>query len=248
MANLLFRPADLLNEIGALQGIAERFLDRTSPYRLEELSGEIQGLNASGGKAILEIPKGRALRTRVSEGEFEPRNKKKSARRVYGSITGIWEVEAAKHVIPDPNRPNKKQPKPTMLIGFTGKASTAFEVMDKATGETVACWKMELGDASSPGCFFHTFTSADPGFPVPRHPNVFATPMSAIGFALGELFQSAWEECVSGIADHPNRWRSIQSKRFEALLRWQLEQVTKTNADPWCSVKLARPSEWLFLE
>jgi hypothetical protein len=245
MANLLFRPADLLNELSALQGLAGRFLDRTSPYKLEELTREIQGLQAHGGKYTIEIPGTRPLRTRVSNGEFEPPNKK-SARRVYGSITGIWEVEATKHAIPDPNRPNKKS-KSTMLIGFTGKASTVFEVKVEASGDTVACWKMELGDANSPGCFFHTFASADHAFPVPRHPNVFATPMSAIGFALGELFQGAWEESVSGTNDAPNRWRSIQAKRFKALLDWQLKLVAKTTSSPWCSLKAAKPDSALFL-
>ena len=245
MANLLFRPAELLNELSALQGLAARFLDRASPYKLEELTDEIQGLQARGGTYTLEIPELRPLKTRVSQGEFEPPNKK-SARRVYGSITGIWEVEAAKHPLRDPDRPNKKA-KPTMLIGFTGKASTVFEVKDEASGETVACWKMEIGDANSPGSFFHTFASADHAFPVPRHPNVFATPMSAIGFALGELFQGAWEETVSGTNDAPNRWRSIQAKRFKALLGWQLEQVAKTTSSPWCSLKVAKPSNGLFL-
>jgi len=245
MANLLFRPAELLNELSALQGLAARFLDRASPYKLKELSDEIQGLQARGGTFTLEIPKPRPLKTRVSEGEFEPPSKN-SARRVYGSITGIWEVEAVKHILQDADRPNKK-PKPTTLIGFTGKASTVFEVKDEESEETLACWKMELGDANSPGCFFHTVASADHGFPVPRHPNVFATPMSAIDFALGELFQRGWEEAVSGTSDAPNRWRSIQSKRFKALLKWQLEQVEQTTSSPWCSLKVARPAKTLFL-
>lgn len=245
MANLLFRPAELLNELSALQGIATKFLDRTSPYRLDELTNDIQGLQVRRGKHTLEIPELRPLKTRISEGEFEPPNKK-STRRVYGSITGIWEVEAAEHAIPDPARPNKK-PKPTMLIGFTGKASTVIEVIDDASREIVASWKMEFGDANSPGCFFHTFASADHGFPVPRHPNVFATPMSAIGFALSELFQGAWEQTVSGTSDAPNRWRSIETKRFKALLGWQLQQVGKTNSSPWCSLKVAKPARDLFL-
>lgn len=245
MANLLFEPTQLLNELSALQDLAAKFLDRTSPYDLAELKSGIEGLRARGGTYTLEIPELRPLRTRVSQGEFEPPNKK-SARRVYGSITGIWEVEAAKHARHDPDRPAKKR-KPTMLIGFTGKASTVFEVKDKESEKTVACWKMELGDASSPGCFFHTFASADPAFPVPRHPNVFVTPMSAIGFALGELFQGDWEATVSGTSHAPNSWRSIQRNRFKALLEWQLEQVETTTSSPWCSLKVAKPSKELFL-
>lgn len=245
MANLLFKPTELQKELSALQDLAAKLLDRKSPYKLEELTGEIQGLRARGGKYTLEIPKQRPLKTRVSRGEFEPPNKR-STRRVYGSITGIWEVEAAMYPISDPGRPHKK-PKPTMLIGFTGKASTVFEVKDEASDSIVACWKAELGDANSPGCFFHTFASSDQGFPVPRHPTVFVTPMSAIGFALGELFQSAWEESVSGTTHAPNQWRTLQAKRFKALLNWQLDQVAKTTSSPWCSLKVAKPHNALFL-
>lgn len=245
MANLLFRPAELLREISALQDLAAKFLDRTSPYQLEELAGEIRGLQTSGGTHTLQIPIARPLRTRVSTGEFEPPHKN-SSRRVYGSITGIWAVEATKYPITDPARPNKKG-KPTMLIGFTGKASTVFDVKDEATGDTIACWKMELGDANAPGCFFHTFASADHKFPVPRHPNLFATPMSAIGFALGELFQGDWEQTVSGTTYAPSEWRTIQTKRLTALLGWQLEQVAKTTSSPWCSLKVAKPDNALFL-
>lgn len=245
MANLLFQPTELLEELHALQDLAGRFLHQASPYRLEELRADIEGLRTQGGTYTLEIPEKRPLKTRVSQGEFEPPNKR-SARRVYGSITGIWEVEAAEYALPNPDRPHKK-PRPRKLIGFSGKASTVFEVKDEACEETVACWKMELGDANSPGCFFHTFASTDHSFPVPRHPNVFATPMSAIDFALGELFQKDWEEAVSGMTDAPNRWRSIQAKRFKALLNWQLAQVEHTTSSPWCSLKAAKPDIDIFL-
>ena len=245
MANLLFQPAELVNELVALNGVAARFLDRTSPYQLVELLDDIKGLMTVGGTYILEIPEERPLKTRVSEGEFEP-STKTSVRRVYGSITGIWEVETANHRIRDPQRPNKKV-NPTRLIGFTGKASTVFEVKDEASGDSLARWKIELGDASSPGCFFHTFSSSDHGFPVPRHPNVFATPMSAIGFALGELFQDAWEQTLSGSTDAPNRWRSIEADRLKALLKWKLTQVENSTSSPWCDLKAAKPPKDLFL-
>jgi hypothetical protein len=246
MANLLFHPTELLNEVKALKELAERFWDRTSLYSLEELTGEIQGMLMRRGSHTLEIPEDRPLKTRVSRGEFEPLSKRKSTRPIYGSITGIWEVNAVERSIVDPSRPNKKA-KSTMLIGFVGKASTVFEVRDVETKEVVACWKMELGDAGSPGCFFHTFASVDEGFPVPRHPNVFATPMSAIGFALSELFQHGWEQAVSGTSDAPNRWRSIQSRRLVALLNWQLTKVAHSTSSPWCSLKLAKPPPELFL-
>ena len=245
MANLLFSKSELISELQALQEVADKFLDWTSPYNLAELLGEIKGLNVRAGKQILKIPKERPLKTRVSTGEFEPPNKR-SARRVYGSITGIWEVEAVSSSKQERKRAGNKD-NPAVLIGFTGLASTVFEVEDVESGDMLAKWKMELGDASSPGCFFHTFASSDHGFPVPRHPNLFATPMSAFGFALGELFQAAWMETLSGATDAPNRWRSIQAKRLKALFEWKLTQVENSTSSPWCDLKAAKPHSDLFL-
>jgi hypothetical protein len=245
MANLLFHPAHLLSEIEALNGLSASFLDATS-YQLEQIGGDIRGLvTQSGGSLTLEIPEDRPLRTRVSEGEFEPATKS-TTRRVFAEISGIWEIEAAKHKVTNRERPRKKA-KDTLLIGFTGLASTVISVYNDGGGERVACWKMELGDVNAPGCFFHTFSSADPGFPVPRHPNVFPTPMSAIEFALGELFQDRWERVVSGATDPPQRWCSIQAKRLSNLLEWQAELVQMATVSPWVAMKRAKPPQDLFL-
>jgi len=245
MANLLFRSAELLSEIEALRKLSAKFLDPTS-FQLKQLADDIQGLvTQRGGRFTLEIPMDRPLRTRVSTGEFEPAGKA-SNRRVFAEITGIWEIEAAKHKVKDPDRPRKKA-KEKLLIGFTGLASTMISVYDKRCAEPIACWQMDLGDESAPGCFFHTFTSADHGFPVPRHPNVFPTPMSAIGFTLGELFQDGWERVVSGATDPPQRWRSIQGRRLKALLEWQIGLIADTTASPWLALKAAKPAAELFV-
>ncbi len=245
MANLLFRPDNLLSEIEALRGLAASFLDPTS-FQLEQLAGDIRGLvTQKTGSMTLEIPRDRPLRTRVSTGEFEPAEKS-SKRPVFAKVTGIWEIEAAYHKLTSRDRPGKKT-KPTLLIGFTGLASTEITVYDEGAEKPIAYWKMEVADANAPGCFFHTFAPADHGFPVPRHPNVFPTPMSAIGFTLGELFQAGWEQAASGSTDPPQRWRSIQSKRLKALLEWQIELVEEATASPWFAIKMAKPAAKIFV-
>lgn len=81
MANLLFRPNELLSEIEALKGLSASFLHPTS-YQLEQLAGDIRGLvTQKEGSLTLEIPVERPLRTRVSVGEFEP----KARLRIVGS-------------------------------------------------------------------------------------------------------------------------------------------------------------------
>lgn len=245
MANLLFHPAELQSEVEALKHLSAAFLDPTS-YQLAELASDIQGLVTAGsGSLTLEIPKDRPLRTRISVGEFEPPHKG-SGRRVFAEVSGIWEVDCAKRKAKDPERPGKKV-KERLFIGFTGLASTVVSICDEGQIEPVALWKMELGDASAPGCFFHTFASADHGLPVPRHPNLFPTPMSAIEFALGELFQAGWEKAVSGTTDPPQRWRSIQGGRLTKLLTWQMGLVANATASPWLALKVERPAAELFV-
>lgn len=245
MANLLFHPADLQNEIEALRQLSAAFLAPTS-FQLAELAKDIQGLVTEGrGSLTLEIPVDRPLRTRVSVGEFEPPNKG-SNRRVFAEVSGIWEVDCAKRKVKDRDRPGKKE-KEKLFIGFTGLASTMVSIRDQGATQPVALWKMELGDANAPGCFFHTFASADHGFPVPRHPNLFPTPMSAIEFVLGELFQAGWEKAVSGATDPPQRWRSIQKARLTKLLEWQMELVDNATASPWLALKAIRPAADLFV-
>lgn len=246
MANLLFRPKELLSEVDSLQKLAARFLDLASPFQLDQLAGELRGLvTQKRGPMTWEIPEDRPLRTRVSQGEFETAGRS-SNRRVYAEVTGIWVIEAAGAEQFHLDRSKRKTMPPT-LIGFTGRASTVITVFDEDEADPIAHWKMELGDARAPGCFFHTHFASDDSFPVPRHPNVFPTPMSAIGFVLGELFQGEWEEVVSGATDPPNRWRSIQGKRLKALLQWQLAQVDQATSSPWVSMKVAKPAAAIFL-
>ncbi len=245
MANLLFRPSDLRTEIEALCGLAASFLDPRS-FQLEQLAGDIRGLETQKtGTMTLEIPRDRPLRTRVSTGEFEPANKS-SNRRVFAKVTGVWEIEASRHRLKNPDRPGKKA-KPTLLIGFIGLASTVITVYDEGAKEPIACWKMELGDAKAPGCFFHTFASADHSLPVPRRPNVFPTPMSAIGFTLGELFHADWDRALSGSGYPPRRWCSIQKERLKSLLEWQMALVENATASPWFAIKLAKPAAEIFV-
>ncbi|MEZ4322521.1 MAG: hypothetical protein R3F61_33955 [Myxococcota bacterium] len=242
MCHLLFGPDDLLDELQTLKSMVGPFTAPESTYQLAELEAQIKGLIAEGPGATcqLAIPTGRPWRTRISEGEFEPPAKKCNT-TVYAEVTGTWSTAL---VIDDPQKKVSKQKR---RIAFTGVASTAIKVFEATSGEAVALWKMELGDANSPGCYFHTHAGSRPSFPVPRHPSLFATPMAAIGFALGELFQGAWDEAVQGTTGAPNRWRSIQKRRMKKLLEWALSEVESTTSSPWMSIKAAKPPPALFV-
>jgi hypothetical protein len=243
---LWFDPSSFLREIKSLQQLIRQYLEPGSVPLLSLWEEEIKGLMVQGGQLPLRIPEGEPLQTRVSKGEFEP-PEKSSSRPVFGRITGIWEIEILEVKVPDPVRPNKKA-KSRKVLNVTGKASTEFKVLDARDESCLAWWKMELGNAESPGFFFHTFASPDPKFPVPRHPNLFATPMAAIGFAVGELFHAAWEQSVKRDIDAARYWRSLQKDRLEKLLDWQLRVVQGTRtSSPWCRLRQAKPDKGLFL-
>ncbi|MEQ8457643.1 MAG: hypothetical protein RLO52_08785 [Sandaracinaceae bacterium] len=246
MANLFFRPDELLSEIEALRQLCAGFLAPDS-FQLQELAGDIRGLKEQkSGRLTLEIPEDRPLMTKPSEGQFE-RAPRSSGRSVVAKVTGKWDVKIVKTKVPDQSRPNKKA-RELLLLDFVDRASTVIHVVDEGGTDPIACWKMELGISSSPGCFFHTFASGDANFPVPRHPNLFPTPMSAIGFVLGELFQDEWEQEVSKAGfDPPQRWRSIQSRRLLALFAWQMELAKAATASPWYAIKAGKPLPSIFL-
>ncbi len=236
---MLFKPQELRNELQSLKELATPLLDRSTIDLLDRIDSDLAGLLTSGGDTTIEIPQNRPLRTRLSEGEFEPPSKN-CGRRIYGEITGKWEVSLKKG--------GKK--KKTKSVEFCGVASTVIKLFDEGNGaDAIATWKIEIGDADAPGCYFHTHAGASsPDLPVPRHPSLFATPMAAIAFALGEVFQEAWEDAVSGTAYHPNQWRSIQKRRLTALLKWKLQKIETTTSSPWLSLKSETPSPELFLQ
>lgn len=241
MGHLLFQPAEFLSELQALKAMVGPFVGSTSAYRLDELEKDLEGLLANGGGPYkLAIPKERPWRTRVSEGEFEPKGRNCN-RQVYGEVCGVWSVSVA---VVDANKKKAKQKK---LLAFTGIASTVVTVVDAESEVPIATWHMDLGDAGSPGAYFHTHAGSDDDFPVPRHPNLCATPMAAIAFMLGELFQDAWDDTVQGTTDPPNRWRSIQKRRLALMLGWAAGEVERATSSPWMALKAAKPPPELFL-
>lgn len=246
MSHLLFTPDDFIQELQALTDLSRSFLNRELSFDLSALT---DGLKLLKGNPLtsqpFEIPFDRPIVTRASTGEFEPK-RKTSSRQVAGEITGIWEIGHFQRPYAKENRKGRKR-RQVYFFGFTGKASTVLKVRDLSSNAIIASWKMELGSVASPGCFFHTFASEDETFPVPRHPSVFATPMAAMAFLLGELFQDDWKRAVSGGSGAATIWRSIQLRRLKAILGWQLQCVDESDSSPWCDLKCAKPNEFLFI-
>ena len=171
---------------------------------------------------------------------------------IYARISGKWELQPVIRVKKGSRR----------KIQFVGKASTVVELWEKdcmwreeqKDARRVSKWRMELGAHDSPGCYFHIQVLGDrdePPFPksipIPRLPSPFVTPMAAVEFVLGELFQDKWERAASLPRDPQRRWRSIQMERWTSMLKWQEEALTQGSSSPWMNLKKAKPRDDLFL-
>ena len=116
-------------------------------------------------------------------------------------------------------------------------------------------WRIEIGAHDAPGCYFHIQIlgdSSEPPFPkdipIPRLPSPFVTPMAAVEYVLGELFQDEWEDKTTGTQNHHRDWKAIQCQRWRNLLRWQEKKaLTGDSSSPWMNLKAAKPPDDLFV-
>ncbi len=243
---LLFAFRDLVEEIQILQDISSPLIDSRFSHVLRQLGEDLEGLwDAAAHRAFRwEL---REIRTVVSEGEYEP-GSRRGARRVAASVSGTWDVR--------PEGPSARKPKERQkrLIKFSGIASTRVRFLDADDGASIGMWRMELGDANSPGCYFHVQVLGDqeaPPFPksvsVPRLPSLFVTPMGAIEYVLGELFQDRWAKIAAESTGNVQRWIALQKRRLMRLLDWQRATVEKSLMSPWMALKAAKPEPDMFL-
>jgi hypothetical protein len=80
-----------------------------------------------------------------------------------------------------------------------------------------AVWRFEIGDPHHPGTLFHSQvdwpTVDDRRLEVPRLPSIVLTPVEALDFLLGELFQVRWPQEQLGAG-----WQSTQRARLLKFL------------------------------
>jgi len=247
-SGLEFSFEEFLAEIGAMGGLAKSLLTPDSVQALKRFektvryfgeqqtdrpySLELRGLGGADG-----------IRTRFSAGEYEKGERK--GRKVSAELRSIWKV------VPVATKGKKR---PRSHFRLAGQASTSISINDNG-GEILARWQMDIAHERSPGCYFHIQVAQDcdePPFPawlpVPRFPSLLVTPMGALDFVLGELFQDLWLKRTSAGGYAAQRWRSIQTKRWEHLLEWHLDRVRDIGetCSPWLSIKNAQPPAELF--
>lgn len=244
---LQFLRRELVEETAALKNMAAKLLAPSGDQVLAGLGSQIDAIpeRSAGGSHEIRL---RPLHTRPTR-DYEP-GSKSGGSAIYAKITGIWEVRSV----------GGKRPK--TKVSFTGKASTVVELWPaecpwgEETEETsrLAKWQIELGAYDSPGCYFHVHLGdrdAPPfpkSIPIPRLPSPFVTPMSAVEYVLGELFQDIWERRAAENRHHQQRWRTIQHQRWLSLLEWQKKALTEGGSSPWMNLKGAKPPADMFLK
>lgn len=241
---LLFSFAKMESEIENLRLSAEAFLERESFDRLiPQWKRDLITFRGRppGTSSTWQIHEQQPFQTILSDGKFD----RKAGLRVFARISGIWEL-----FLPKEN-PNPKKGSLRDNFVLNGLASTRISIwkLEGAAETEIARWTVEVGDAVSPGCHFHSQIPLEEegcgmfpkSLPIPRLPTLLVTPMDALEFALAELFQKDWQRHSSKNTNSQKIWASCQRRRLENLLKWYLECI-KSSTGPWTALKLGKPA------
>ena len=249
MAGLLFRYRELVEETEALMRMARPFLAAEGRGVLDTLKDDLERIGGRTTDRVQELEL-HALRTQPTR-DYEA-GTRSGGQDIYALIKGKWELKSI----------GRKGP--TRKVAFVGKASAVIELWPEdcfrremhERSNRLAMWRIELGAEDAPGCYFHTQVLGDrdelpfpKAVPIPRLPSPFVTPMAAVEFALGELFQDRWQEEARRARDPQRRWRSIQQQRWANLLTWQYDLITRHASSPWVeSFPSEQSSPWIDLK
>lgn len=254
---LEFEFQEIDREISALEVLAANYLDPSGPTVLDRARETLRQIRRSHHyeAQAWTIPVDAPLRSKVSEGRFEPAAK--SGPPVFAELSSKWEIA------PIPRKRRKYgDVKEFRLSGIASSRIAIRSGSPDNPGRNLSIWRMEIADDNSPGCYFHVQIADDepylPGddgdalcypkwLPVPRIPIFLATPLLAFEFALGELFQDDWPRELARESTAAQDWRPIQRRRLMSLLRWQHGVVRDEQGSPWLALKKLLPPADLFI-
>jgi len=251
MAGLRFAFQEVIDEIDAVSHMARSFL---SPEGVEIVLPQLKqslenirdyGLGNSGTWGIEEnLP----LLTVPSRGEYERDGR--GGESIVAEITSKWDIA--------PEGLRSKKSRRSRTFSIAGTATTRIRLLSHPIQDKrlqLAMWRMEIGDDHSPGCHFHLQVLGQEEalpvpntLPIPRLPGFPFSPLLAIEFVLGELFQDRWPQ-AAGVESHQSqRWRRIQRKRLLRYLEWQLRGLAESGGSPLTLLKALKPEPGLFME
>jgi hypothetical protein len=249
---LRFSFAAMEHEIENMRLLARPFL---TPKSFEQVipqwKEELRSLkhNPTAALRTWTLAENNPIQTKLSEGHYEP-GRREGGLHVYGTLSATWGIRA--------ERRGNRSSRTAEFFMLCGIASTKIRVWSEEDEEDpveVARWTLEVGDQRSPGCHFHTQIDLDPEdrkFPealsVPRFPGYLHTPMDALDYLIGELFQDKWYECTSAESDSVRNWNGCQKPRLVKLLEWHRQKFNEATGSPWATFKRQKPQEDLFFD
>lgn len=238
----------MVNELEAFSHIAEKFIATESRQVLSQFKGTLETYRdqPTQHKFDWQIRPANPLRTTVSPGGYEMGSK--GAHHIFAEIDALWRIQRV---------PGKKKNDRSEFFKLVDIGSTRVRLFCVPQGKKpkreIAMWRMEVGDAQSPGCHFHTQILGEQSrfpFPkslsIPRLPGLLLTTAAVTEFVLAELFQEDWAKHVSADTPHLQRWAPIQNKRLKKMLNWELGLLNK-GGSPWTTLKRNKPDESLFI-
>ena len=225
-------------EVDSMSRISRRFMDPGADRVFRQLLTSLDQIVNSRHPARWEASHGSPLVTCPSR-EYEPGGE--TAFAVRGEVSWTWDIS--------PLHLRAKPKSPPDAFDVNGIASTSIRIRKTGADNAVlVTWRVELGAVDSPGCYFHSHLSDE--LSIPRIPSLFVTPMAALEFLLGELFQDRWAEHVSRDNDEIRFWRSTQVNSFVRVLEWKRKKIESGVGSPWIALKRAKPEavDGLFAE
>ncbi|MEI8020239.1 MAG: hypothetical protein WCH39_18710 [Schlesneria sp.] len=231
-ASIQFRFSDFLEEIRSVQKITAReFMDPSAEGIFQQILANLQMIQEAGGSitSAWEVQEQTPLKTKLSTSWDRGG---KASFPIFASLSWKWEI--------NPNTTSKSRRQSDSFM-VTGKASLVIKFLRQDDSTPLAEWKIDLGAVDSPGCYFHTHLAKS--ICVPRLPSLFVTPMDALEFVLGELFQEDWEKHASSESYDVQFWRSEKRKLLGRVLDWKKKQIQNGTGSPWVQLKRAKPSD-----
>jgi len=259
---LQFRISEFRDELRVLSEIAGPFLAPGGSKVLDHLTNQVSGLWAAapGTPVILQIDPSWPLETIPSDGAHDHHG---------GSLfNSLWCRITLRWTVAPIGQPTKN-PAGTRAFEIAGEASTVIELLvdpweneaQSIPGEEtkVASWRMEVGNLNeegnaAPGPLFHIQLPENPTgdlqlwphwLSVPRLHCAPVTPMTAIEFALTEVFGHRWAEHVASPGTQKSsleRWGRIQELRLLEYFKWQRDVIEKSSfGTPLLALRHAAP-------
>jgi len=249
---LFFSFAEMNIEIENMSKLASQFLEENSFYNVVP-TWQLDLRNYQASRATTEfswvIQEANPVRTKPSMGEHRVGGG--GGHNVIGELSAIWRIRLIRL------SGQKKLSLPS-LFSLVGIASTRVRILEMSNAgnqNELARWRFEVGDAQSPGCHFHVQVLGGDGdslFPktleVPRLPGILITPMDALEFLLGEIFQDCWRRETSKSCDAMTQWSGCQKKRLTRVLKWQRDHLETGSGSPWTWLKGRKPEADLLIK